>query len=200
MPLKPVLLDQKVVGGIGNIYADEIIFESKLTPATRVGDLDEAALARLHAAIQTVLGFAVREGVAEILNGKASADPRLPARPRPEGPAVPDLRHDDRQDPVRRAGHLLPARPASRSLSQRGPDVPELPEVETTARGLRERLLGRQIVTVGSLDWPRMAPNATLETLANDDRRPDHRVDQRGAASTSSSGSPARRTWCSTAR
>lgn len=72
MPLKPVLLDQKVVGGIGNIYADEIIFESRLTPATRVGDLDEAAVARLHAAIQTVLGFAVREGVAEILNGKAS--------------------------------------------------------------------------------------------------------------------------------
>ena len=78
MPLKPVLLDQKVVGGIGNIYADEIIFESKLTPATRVGDLDEAALARLHAAIRTVLGFAVREGVAEILNGKASADRDFP--------------------------------------------------------------------------------------------------------------------------
>jgi formamidopyrimidine-DNA glycosylase len=45
--------------------------------------------------------------------------------------------------------------------------VPELPEVETTARGLRERVLGRRIVQVGSLDWPRMAPNATLETLAN---------------------------------
>jgi len=44
--------------------------------------------------------------------------------------------------------------------------VPELPEVETTARGLRERLLGRTIVSVGSLDWPRMAPNATLDTLA----------------------------------
>jgi formamidopyrimidine-DNA glycosylase len=72
MSLKPVLLDQHVVGGIGNIYADEIIFESKLTPATRVGDLDEAALHRLHAAILTVLGRAVREGVAEILNGKAS--------------------------------------------------------------------------------------------------------------------------------
>ena len=72
MPLKPILLDQKVVGGIGNIYADEIIFESRLTPATRIGDLDEAALIRLHAAIQTILGLAVREGVAEILNGKAS--------------------------------------------------------------------------------------------------------------------------------
>jgi formamidopyrimidine-DNA glycosylase len=72
MPLKPVLLDQGVVSGIGNIYADEIIFESKLTPATRIGELDHDALVRLHAAIQAILGLAVREGVAEILNGKAS--------------------------------------------------------------------------------------------------------------------------------
>jgi formamidopyrimidine-DNA glycosylase len=78
MPLKPILLDQTVVGGIGNIYADEIIFESRLTPATRMGDLDDAALARLHTAIQTVLSFAVREGVAEILNGKASPDRDFP--------------------------------------------------------------------------------------------------------------------------
>lgn len=72
MPLKPVLLDQHVVSGIGNIYADEIIFASRLTPATRVGDLDEAALTRLHGAIKDVLGLAVRDGVAEILNGKAA--------------------------------------------------------------------------------------------------------------------------------
>ena len=78
MPLKPVLLDQKVVGGIGNIYADEIIFESLLTPATRLGTLDEPAVARLHAAIQTILGLAVREGVAEILNGKAPTDRDFP--------------------------------------------------------------------------------------------------------------------------
>ncbi|MCC6174922.1 MAG: DNA-formamidopyrimidine glycosylase [Chloroflexi bacterium] len=45
--------------------------------------------------------------------------------------------------------------------------MPELPEVETTARGLRERILGRTIVEVGSLDWPRMAPNASLEMLAS---------------------------------
>lgn len=43
--------------------------------------------------------------------------------------------------------------------------MPELPEVETTARGLRAHLLGRTAVAVGSLDWPRMAPNATAETL-----------------------------------
>jgi formamidopyrimidine-DNA glycosylase len=72
MPLKPMLLDQHVIAGIGNIYADEIIFASRLTPATRVGDLDDAALVRLHAAIKDVLGLAVRDGVAEILNGRAT--------------------------------------------------------------------------------------------------------------------------------
>jgi len=72
MALKPVLLDQHVIAGIGNIYADEIIFASRLTPATRVGDLDDAALVRLHRAIKDVLGLAVREGVAEILNGRAT--------------------------------------------------------------------------------------------------------------------------------
>jgi formamidopyrimidine-DNA glycosylase len=72
MPLKPVLLDQHVVSGIGNIYADEILFASKLTPATRVAELDDEAIRRLHVAIKEVLSYAVREGVAEILNGKAS--------------------------------------------------------------------------------------------------------------------------------
>ncbi|MFN8632570.1 MAG: DNA-formamidopyrimidine glycosylase [Chloroflexota bacterium] len=72
MPLKPVLLDQGVVSGIGNIYADETIFEAKLAPWMKVGDLTEDDLSRLHAAIRHVLGFAVHKGVAEILNGKAS--------------------------------------------------------------------------------------------------------------------------------
>jgi formamidopyrimidine-DNA glycosylase len=44
--------------------------------------------------------------------------------------------------------------------------MPELPEVETTARGLRPRLVGRQIVTVSGVDWPRMLPNATAADLA----------------------------------
>jgi formamidopyrimidine-DNA glycosylase len=43
--------------------------------------------------------------------------------------------------------------------------MPELPEVETTARGLQERILGRTVIEVGSLDWPRMAPNASLAML-----------------------------------
>ena len=39
--------------------------------------------------------------------------------------------------------------------------MPELPEVETTARGLRQRVLGLRVTSVGGVDWPRMLPNAT---------------------------------------
>jgi formamidopyrimidine-DNA glycosylase len=46
--------------------------------------------------------------------------------------------------------------------------VPELPEVETTARGLRPRLVGLRILAAGGMDWPNMLPNvepAVLEAV-----------------------------------
>ncbi len=45
--------------------------------------------------------------------------------------------------------------------------MPELPEVETTARALRQRIVGRRIVGVGGIDWPRMVPNALPQQLAD---------------------------------
>jgi formamidopyrimidine-DNA glycosylase len=44
--------------------------------------------------------------------------------------------------------------------------LPELPEVETTARGLRGLLVGRRVTAVGGVDWPRMLPNASEDRLA----------------------------------
>ena len=76
--LKPLLLDQSFIGGVGNIYADEIIFESGLTPATTGGEISGERLERLHASIRSVLGFAVREGVAQILIGRAAPDRDFP--------------------------------------------------------------------------------------------------------------------------
>ncbi len=70
--LKALLLDQHFVGGVGNIYADEIAFASGMTPATRADEIRGERLERLHASIRDVLSYAVREGVAEILNGKAA--------------------------------------------------------------------------------------------------------------------------------
>lgn len=43
--------------------------------------------------------------------------------------------------------------------------MPELPEVETTARGLRREVVGLTIVSVDDVDWPRMVPNAPEELL-----------------------------------
>jgi formamidopyrimidine-DNA glycosylase len=43
--------------------------------------------------------------------------------------------------------------------------LPELPEVETTARGLRARIVGLRICGVGRIDWPRMLPNTSQADL-----------------------------------
>jgi formamidopyrimidine-DNA glycosylase len=43
--------------------------------------------------------------------------------------------------------------------------MPELPEVETTARSLRPRIVGRRVTSVGGVDWPRMVPNTTEAEL-----------------------------------
>jgi formamidopyrimidine-DNA glycosylase len=43
--------------------------------------------------------------------------------------------------------------------------MPELPEVETTARGLQSRIVGLRVCAVGSVDWPRMLPQTSLADL-----------------------------------
>jgi len=61
--LKPLLLDQTVVAGIGNIYADEALFYAGLDPRRTAVSLTPAEITRLHAAIQKVLKLGIaREG------------------------------------------------------------------------------------------------------------------------------------------
>jgi formamidopyrimidine-DNA glycosylase len=57
--LKPLLLDQSFVAGIGNIYADECLFRAGLHPLTVASGLAPGDIRRLHAAIISVLGEAV---------------------------------------------------------------------------------------------------------------------------------------------
>lgn len=45
--------------------------------------------------------------------------------------------------------------------------MPELPEVETTARSLRPRIVGRGVASIGGADWPRMLPNTTEQDLSD---------------------------------
>lgn len=58
-PVKPFLLDQKKIAGIGNIYASESLFRARIDPATRSCDVTPAAARRLHRAIRETLGRAV---------------------------------------------------------------------------------------------------------------------------------------------
>ena len=57
--LKPLLLDQRVVAGIGNIYSDEILWTARLRWSRTAGQLRPAELNRLHAAVGSVLTSAV---------------------------------------------------------------------------------------------------------------------------------------------
>ena len=57
--LKAVLLDQQVVAGVGNIYADESLFRARLHPARRGRDLTGAEADRLRRCIADVLTHAI---------------------------------------------------------------------------------------------------------------------------------------------
>jgi formamidopyrimidine-DNA glycosylase len=50
-----VLLDQTVLAGIGNIYADEALFAAKIRPTRAANSLSRPSVARLHGAIRDVL-------------------------------------------------------------------------------------------------------------------------------------------------
>ena len=58
-PLKALLLDQAVVAGVGNIYADESCFRARLRPDRPGSSLSRPAAARLHAALRESLLTAI---------------------------------------------------------------------------------------------------------------------------------------------
>jgi formamidopyrimidine-DNA glycosylase len=58
--VKPALLSQKPVAGVGNIYADESLWQAKIHP--EAGKLSAAQSKRLHSAIKAVMARAVEAG------------------------------------------------------------------------------------------------------------------------------------------
>jgi formamidopyrimidine-DNA glycosylase len=78
IPLKTTIMDQSVVGGMGNIYADESLWRAKLHPRRAANSLSGAEIGRLHRAIRAVLDYAVREGAAFVPHGKAISDRDFP--------------------------------------------------------------------------------------------------------------------------
>jgi formamidopyrimidine-DNA glycosylase len=67
--LKRALTDPRLLAGIGNAYADEILHAARLSPVALTRSLDDAALARLHAATQAVLASWRDRLIAEIGEG-----------------------------------------------------------------------------------------------------------------------------------
>jgi len=62
LAIKAALLNQSILHGVGNIYADESLFRAGIRPQRRAGRITRAELARLHAALQKVLAKAIKLG------------------------------------------------------------------------------------------------------------------------------------------
>ncbi len=58
-PIKAVLLDQRAIAGIGNIYADEALFAARIHPRRLAAGLSDAEVTRLHRAVRRVLNDAL---------------------------------------------------------------------------------------------------------------------------------------------
>jgi formamidopyrimidine-DNA glycosylase len=61
-PIKSALLDQRIVAGIGNIYASEALFRAKISPRRLAGQLGPARIERLVPAIKDTLTEAIAAG------------------------------------------------------------------------------------------------------------------------------------------
>jgi formamidopyrimidine-DNA glycosylase len=61
-PIKSALLNQKLLSGVGNIYADESLFRAGIRPSRRANSLAKQHLRRLYVAVQQVLKEAIALG------------------------------------------------------------------------------------------------------------------------------------------
>jgi formamidopyrimidine-DNA glycosylase len=70
--VKPLLLDQGFVAGLGNIYTDEALWEAQIHPLRRSNTLSQGETKALHAAIQRVLRRGLKNLGTSLGTGKAN--------------------------------------------------------------------------------------------------------------------------------
>lgn len=58
--IKPLLMNQRALRGMGNIYTDEALFEARIHPRAMAAKLSQNRVARLHAAMVDILSTAIR--------------------------------------------------------------------------------------------------------------------------------------------
>jgi formamidopyrimidine-DNA glycosylase len=66
--IKQVLMDQKVIAGIGNIYSDEILWEAKINPFRRVSELSGKELKGIYQALKKILKKAIKAKGASMID------------------------------------------------------------------------------------------------------------------------------------
>jgi formamidopyrimidine-DNA glycosylase len=74
-PIKSALLNQKLLRGVGNIYADESLFRAGIRPRRRASSITHNDLRRLHESVQQVLKDAIAAGgssVSDYVNAEGS--------------------------------------------------------------------------------------------------------------------------------
>jgi formamidopyrimidine-DNA glycosylase len=62
LAIKAALLNQSILHGVGNIYADESLFRAGIRPRKQAGKLTKVELGKLHSALQQVLAHAIKLG------------------------------------------------------------------------------------------------------------------------------------------
>jgi formamidopyrimidine-DNA glycosylase len=60
--IKPVLLDQTVIAGVGNIYADESLWSAKIHPETRISNIGKSRMGTLFVRLRQVLVLSIEKG------------------------------------------------------------------------------------------------------------------------------------------
>lgn len=67
--IKPVLLDQSIIAGLGNIYVDEVLWASKIHPEQQTNKIGESQLRLLHASIRRIIASAIKLGGTDFGDG-----------------------------------------------------------------------------------------------------------------------------------
>ncbi len=113
--LKPLLMDQKFIAGIGNIYSDEILWGAGLRWDRMSDTLTSEEVRRLYRSMMETLQDAVKHRGSSLadeqyvdLFGATGRVPAVPQRVRPRrAQSCPRCRHDDRAREGLGALHLL---------------------------------------------------------------------------------------------
>lgn len=89
IPVKLAILDQQIVAGVGNIYADEALHRARIHPATPANMVSARKIRELNDAIEFALDAGIEQGGARIIHQKAYPENGFPAVHGREGEPCP---------------------------------------------------------------------------------------------------------------